>query len=67
MIRVRVDRAKCTSAGQCVFAAPDVFAFDAEGIAVTLRDTFDDADADRLFEVADLCPSIAIVVEESAS
>lgn len=64
MIKIRVDRGKCTSAGQCVFAAADIFALDDEGIAVPLTDTFDDADAERLLDVADLCPSLAIVVEK---
>ncbi|WP_049575777.1 ferredoxin [Nocardiopsis sp. SBT366] len=27
-MRVHVDTARCESHGQCVFAAPDVFAFD---------------------------------------
>jgi ferredoxin/alkylhydroperoxidase family enzyme len=55
---VRVDTARCCSAGQCVSTAPDVFAHDEDGL-VTLVGARPAA-TDRLRLAAALCPSGAI-------
>ncbi|MEV1021353.1 ferredoxin [Streptomyces sp. NPDC050264] len=58
-MKVVVDRNKCQDHGQCVFAAPDVFAFDDAGHLAYVPDP-DDALSDEVEEAADVCPLQAI-------
>lgn len=68
-MRVEVDLNKCQDHGQCVYAAPDLFALDEQG-RLTLRseaaDVYtaevDEADTEELQEAADVCPLQAISV-----
>lgn len=75
-MRVEVDLKKCQDHGQCVYAAPDLFALDEQG-RLSLRDQaaelytadlytadLDTANADEVQEAADVCPLQAITVHE---
>lgn len=61
-MKVVVDMNKCQDHGQCVFAAPDVFSFDAAGRLAYVPDP-DDALLDDVEEAADVCPLQAIRIE----
>lgn len=59
--RVKVNRAKCISAGSCIAIAPKVFKFDEKNIATVIsQDELDDL---KLL-AAQSCPVLAIVVED---
>lgn len=60
-MRVRIDREKCVSAGNCVVTAPTVFILDDDEKA-TLLDV-GSVDEDTLRVAAELCPTEAIVLE----
>ncbi len=60
-MRVRIDREKCVSAGNCVVTAPTVFLLDSENKA-RLIDA-GSVDEDVLFLAAEMCPTEAIVLE----
>jgi ferredoxin len=60
-MRIRIDREKCVSAGNCVVTAPTVFILDDEEKA-TLLDPHS-VDEDTLRVAAELCPTEAIVLE----
>ncbi|MFJ7043311.1 ferredoxin [Streptomyces sp. NPDC101112] len=70
-MKVEVDLKKCQDHGQCVYAAPELFALDDEG-RLTLRlqatDVYvadvDEASAEELYEAAEVCPLQAITVHE---
>jgi ferredoxin len=66
-----VDLAKCQDHAQCVFAAPEFFALNAEG-KLAFRDVadeeyisgeIDDAHIDDVETAADICPVQAIRLE----
>ena len=60
-MRIRIDREKCISAGNCVVTAPIVFILDDEEKA-TLIDPAT-VDEETLWLAAELCPTEAIVLE----
>ena len=60
-MRVRIDREKCVSAGNCVVTAPTVFILDDEEKATLLE--VQSVDDDTLRVAAELCPTEAIVLE----
>lgn len=60
-MRIRIDREKCISAGNCVVTAPTAFMLD-EDEKATLVDP-DTVDDEVLRLAAELCPTEAIVVE----
>lgn len=60
-MRIRIDREKCVSAGNCVVTAPTVFILDDEEKA-TLLDV-NSVDEETLRLAAELCPTEAIVLE----
>lgn len=71
-MRVVVDLNKCQDHGQCVFAAPQVFALDEQG-KLTFRQEatdvyrsgeIDESLRDDVEEAADVCPLQAIVIED---
>ena len=65
-LKVKVDQDKCVGAGQCVFAAPEVFdQREDDGIVELLDATPDDALAAKVKKAARLCPAKAIEVEEA--
>lgn len=58
---IRIDRLLCVGFGDCIDMAPDLFAFDEEGIAVFLAS--DGAvDLDRLRASCDCCPVDALTL-----
>lgn len=68
-MKVEVDLRKCQDHGQCVYAAPDLFALDDDG-RLALRSEgadvygaeIDPAQAEQVQEAADVCPLQAITV-----
>jgi ferredoxin len=68
-VKIEVDLHKCQDHGQCVYAAPDLFALDDDGrLALrseatgVYRADVDEALADEVQEAADVCPLQAITV-----
>ncbi|MGW3470829.1 ferredoxin [Saccharopolyspora sp. NPDC000995] len=66
-VRVSIDVAKCIGAGQCVFAAADIFDQDDSDGTVLLHAGGKDAEVpaahrDAALEAARLCPSGAVAV-----
>ena len=65
MLRVRADRDKCVSSGQCVMTAPDVFDQDEdEGVVVVKNDTPPAELAADVRQAGMMCPAMAITVTE---
>jgi ferredoxin len=58
--RIRFVRERCEGAGWCSRVAPAYFGRDAEGLAVLLRSTVDEADESDLQSAADMCPTGSI-------
>ena len=61
-MRLRIDREKCVSSGNCVVTAPTVFLLESEQKA-RLVDP-ESVDDDILFLAAEMCPTEAIVIED---
>lgn len=61
-MRIRIDREKCVSAGNCVVTAPTVFILDEDEKATLLDPNSVDEETIRL--AAELCPTEAIVLED---
>lgn len=68
-MKAEVDLNKCQDHGQCVYAAPDLFALDEQGrlaIRSRAKDVYvadiDEAHAEELYEAAEVCPLQAITV-----
>ncbi|WP_214414662.1 ferredoxin [Sphaerisporangium fuscum] len=62
-MKVVVDMNKCQEHGQCVFAAPEVFAFDEAGRLAYVTGP-DEALRAEVEEAADVCPLQAIRIED---
>ncbi|WP_159766157.1 ferredoxin [Streptomyces sp. HM190] len=70
-MKVEVDLRKCQDHGQCVYAAPHLFALDDEG-RLSLRSEATDVyvadvaeeSAEELYEAAEVCPLQAVTVHE---
>jgi len=60
-MRIRIDREKCVSAGNCVVTAPTAFVLDEERKARLIDP--DSVDEDVLWLAAEMCPTEAIVLE----
>jgi ferredoxin len=58
--RIRVDRDSCQSSGRCVSAAPGVFAFDADRLAVAGPAA--SLTREAALAIARGCPALAIEV-----
>ena len=64
-MKVTIDTDKCIAAGQCVLSAPDVFDQGEEDGLVVLLTSSPSADlADGVNQAAELCPAMAILVED---
>lgn len=61
-MRVRIDREKCVSAGNCVVTAPTVFVLDEDEKATLIDPSTVDEETLRL--AAEMCPTEAIVLED---
>ncbi|MFH8616322.1 ferredoxin [Streptomyces sp. NPDC017979] len=65
-MKVVIDEEKCVGAGQCVFAAPEVFdQRDEDGIAVLLDEDPPAELGESVREAARICPALAIELDES--
>lgn len=62
VMRVRIDREKCVSAGNCVVTAPTVFVLDEDEKATLIDPGTVDEETLRL--AAEMCPTEAIVLED---
>ncbi|HVV12197.1 ferredoxin [Amycolatopsis sp.] len=64
-MKVTVDQDRCVAAGQCVFAAGEVFdQRDEDGVVVLLQDAPPPALHPEVREAAMVCPALAIAVHE---
>lgn len=59
-----VDLNVCQDHGQCVYAAPQVFAINDQGSLVVLVDEPDDSLRASVEDAADVCPVQAISISE---
>jgi len=65
-MQITVNRATCIGAGQCVFADPDAFDQDDDGIVVVLRPDPTTADeVARAREAVHVCPSRSLKLAET--
>ncbi|MGH7481849.1 MAG: ferredoxin [Longimicrobiales bacterium] len=62
---VRIDRLLCVGFGDCIEAAPEVFAFDDDGI-VRFVDETPAVERARLVHACDVCPVDALTVIDAA-
>ncbi|WP_406462412.1 ferredoxin [Streptomyces sp. NBC_01622] len=62
-MKITIDRDKCIGAGNCVFAAPDVFDQDDDGFVVLLDDPPPSEQEDAVRSAAHACPAQIITVE----
>ncbi|MFG2276110.1 ferredoxin [Streptomyces chartreusis] len=64
-MKITIDQERCVASGQCVLVAPDLFdQRDEDGIVVLLSDQ-PTAEQELLArQAADLCPALAIVLDE---
>jgi ferredoxin len=62
---VRIDKNSCQSAGNCVEAAPEAFAFDDDGLG-DVQPAAEGLPRARLLEIARRCPALAITVFDEA-
>ncbi|GAA1488696.1 ferredoxin [Brachybacterium sacelli] len=64
-LKVEVDEDKCIAAGQCVFAAPEVFdQRDEDGVVVVLEEHPSADHEQSARSAAALCPAAAIELRE---
>jgi ferredoxin len=62
-MKICVDLNKCQDHGQCVIAAPDVFAFGDDGKLTWVAEP-DDRLRQDIEDAADACPEQAITLED---
>ena len=65
VFKVYVDEDKCIGAGQCVRIAPEIFDQRDDGIVILLDPTPPAALHAVARKAANLCPSLAITIEEA--
>ena len=63
-MKVRVDRVACIGAANCVAVAPHLFQLDRDNRAIVNQTLAEEADEDLLWEAADGCPALAIILED---
>ena len=63
-MRLSVDRGRCLRSGQCTYLHPDLFKEDEEGYPVVLVDPIPPEMEDEARDAEEICPSMAIVIEE---
>jgi ferredoxin len=62
-MRIFIDQERCEGHGQCAAAAPEVFAFDDDGLTVVLTDPVDPTAEDAARAAARRCPVAALHIE----
>lgn len=60
---VTIDTDKCIASGGCVFACPEVFDQDDDGIVVLLDPHPDESLRPKVLEAIDACPASVIAVD----
>jgi ferredoxin len=64
-MHITIDESKCCAAGQCVFAAPDLFdQRDDDGIVILLDSDPPEGQWENARQAAAVCPAVAIEVRE---
>ena len=61
-IKIAVNREACIGAGECAMLAPHIFHLDDENKAVVNEAAAAEADETLLWDVADSCPALAIIL-----
>jgi ferredoxin len=61
-MQVTIDTDKCIASGGCVFACPEVFDQDDDGIVVLLQANPPEELRDKVNEAIDACPAAVIEV-----
>ena len=61
-MQVTIDTDKCIASGGCIFACPEVFDQDDDGIVVLLDPHPSEALRDKILEAIDACPAAVISV-----
>ncbi|SLN71907.1 ferredoxin [Oceanibacterium hippocampi] len=65
-LKIFIDQDKCVGAGQCVFAAPEVFdQREDDGIVELLAEEPEESQHGAVMQAVRLCPAKAIRVEEA--
>ena len=65
MLKIKVDRAKCTGHARCEAVAPEVYDLDSDGFNISDGKIIDETWRDQALRGARACPERAIeVVEE---
>jgi ferredoxin len=65
-MKVRVERDKCVSSGQCALVAPEVFDQDeADGVVVLLQEEPPEQMHAQVREAAHVCPASVIGIQAS--
>jgi ferredoxin len=59
---VTIDTDKCIASGGCVFACPEVFDQDDDGIVVLLDPSPEESLRDKVMDAIDACPASVITV-----
>ena len=63
MIKVHVDMNLCQSHGECTYVAPEIFELGDDDV-LRWKEDVDDELRDKALEAVDVCPMLAIRVEE---
>ena len=64
-MKVKIDKGKCFMSGECYYNHPELFKMDDDGFPVVLVDDVTDAALRRhAEEAAEVCPAVAISLED---
>ena len=64
-MKVKIDKEKCFMSGECYYNHPELFKMDDEGYPIVLVDDIaDGAMKQHAKEAAEVCPAVAITIEE---
>lgn len=63
-MKVKIDHEKCYKSGECYYNHPELFRMGDEGFPVVLVDQLDEQMIRHAREALEVCPSVAISLEE---
>ncbi len=63
-MKVKIDHEKCYKSGECYYNHPELFRMGDEGFPVVLVDELDEQMIRHARDALEVCPSVAISVEE---
>ena len=63
-MKVKIDHEKCYKSGECYYNHPELFRMGDEGFPVVLVDELDEQMIRHAREALEVCPSVAISLEE---